>query len=265
MEKEKFMKKSIYKIVFMTFFVLLNLTSLSAKNRSVDTITDLAQQRAELHKMLEMYALVGTNIAFNDPKQTLKNSINDYEVFIRTLQKSRMLKKSQKLWMPIKKRLLGALKSANQQKMKKNAVYLYKYIPLLVKELLHIQQTLIKKLHIKNKKILNASIDIEVSSKRLCSNYVMKVWNIEGLAVQKEWNEEMKRYKNASFLLKKSSFYKHKKFKKLLDETIKYHTYFKMISRFKTKYVPTLIDEKTTLVFNNALKMTQIILSQTKQ
>lgn len=260
--------KKLRFLTIVLIFSTVNIQAVEVKN-SVEAVLSLGGQMSNVRKMLETYALIGTKVAYRAPNERLKASILEYESILDALEKNfkdseiqQSVQKSRVAWKPVKEALLTALTNTDEVSMKKNALFIHGNIRSVIKELASMKTYLLEKANVKGIDNLNATIEIGASARRLSAHYMMKMWELDDPTIQKHWDKGIKIYGDSLKVLQASSFAKNPEFKILLDECNKNYRYFIMVSKFKNRYVPVLVHEKAKLVFDNANKMTEIVLSQ---
>lgn len=260
--------KKLRFLTIVLIFSSVNIHAVEIKN-SVEAVLAMGGQMSNVRKMLETYALIGTKVEYRAPNERLKAAIAEYESILDTMEKNfkdteiqESIQKSRVAWKPVKEALITALDDTDEESMKKNALFIHGNIRSVIKELAYIKKYLLDKANVKGLDNLNATIEIGASARRLSAHYMMKMWELDDPTIEKHWNKGVKIYGDSIDVLKKSSFVKNPEFKILLDECDKNYRYFIMVAKFKGRYVPVLVHEKAKHVFDNANKMTEIVLSQ---
>jgi hypothetical protein len=263
------MRKVIQLSAWMVM-VLLNISSMQAGtiDLGTKTILKLGGQMSNVRLMLETYALIGIGIPYSEPDKLLKSSIKEYEDLLAELEKRfedpvirQGVHKSKTAWKPVKKALLTASANADKEAMKKHAQFIHDNIRSVIKELASAKQYLLKKRQLKNSDMLNASIEIGASARRLSAHYMMRLWKLDDPTIEQHWKRGLEIYGESVERLKHSSFYQDAAFKKLLDRCSHELRYFTMLSSLKTRHVPTLVHKKAEGVYRQANEMSRIILS----
>jgi len=258
------------KIAIYLGVVLMLFSSLSAKEITTnqDAVLATGMEMSNIRKMLEVYISIGNNITYRNPTEVLQKRIAGYENLLVTLESNfqnntilTSVQQSKKAWKPVKKALVTALdKNVNKEEMKKTAVFIHGNIRAMIAELSFMKQYFLTKLTSKDKESLNASIEIAASARRLSAHYMMRMWKLDDTTIQEHWIKGLKIYADSLQVLEQSFFKNDMKFHKLLKECIKYHKYLTRMGK-KERFSPALVTKKTTIVFENANKMTHIILS----
>ena len=260
-----------YKKVSITLFIsILTIVNLQAgKKESVETILAMGEQMSNVRNMLENYSLIATKVTYKSPEDRLVENIAQYEKLMEETKKNfkdkeiqKSIKISKKAWKPVKKALLTATKEQDVKKMEEEGLFIHGNIRSVIRELANIKKFLLEKEKVKDSELLNASIEISASARRLSAHYMMKMWGLDDPTIEKHWNKGVEIYTNSIKLLKASEYYKDPKFKKLLNTTQKHLKYFTMVILFDDKYVPVLVQEKAKSAFESANEMSAIILAK---
>lgn len=263
--------KLFIKLKLLTMALIMSTANINAVeiNNSVDAVLAMGGQMSNVRKMLETYALIGAKVKYRAPNERLKAAIGEYESILDTMEKNfqdkeiqESILRSRTAWKPVKEALITALENTDEESMKKTALYIHENIRSVIKELAYVKKYLLDKANVKGLDNLNATIEIGASARRLSAHYMMKMWELDDPTLEKHWNKGVKIYGDSIDVLKKSSFVENPEFKKLLDECETNYKYFVMVAKFKGRYVPVLVHEKAKHVFDNANKMTEIVLSQ---
>ncbi len=238
----------------------------SIKQTNLKSVLSIGEQMSSLIDMLEIYSLIGLGVTYDTPVKKLKNSITAYDMMLinlsstyrdETMQKS--IEKTRLSWRKIRRALYGVLVLTDRRTMKLNAVYINEKLRIAIRELNEMKDYLLKSSGIKNKNILDAAILMGVSSKRLSSNYMMKVWGVEDPSIDKYWKKNMETFSRSLEYLKESSFTKDKEFGKYLKTSLREFRYFSVVYTLQHK-VPALVNRKAAIVTHSADNMIKTIL-----
>jgi len=255
----------------LTLVVILGFSSLGAAEvkSSVDAILSLGEQMSNVRKMLETYALIATEVSYKSPSERLKVSMSEYESLIADMEKNfkdkeiqESVTKSHEGWKPVKAALLTALENNDAKRLEQEGLFIHANIRTVIKELGNMKKFLLTKEKIKNSELLDASIEISASARRLSAHYMMKMWDINDPTIEEHWNEGIQIYTDSIKTLKASSFYKDEAFKKLLDASEKQLSYFSTLWMFSDKFVPVIVQERADSAYNDANDMSRIILQE---
>lgn len=251
--------------------MILGLSTLGAAEvkNSIDAILSLGEQMSNVRKMLETYSLIATEVSYKSPSERLKMSMNEYEALIASMEKNfkdkeiqESVTKSKEAWKPVKEALLTALENNDAKRLEKEGLFIHGNIRSVIKELGNMKKFLIAKEKIGDIEILNASIEISASARRLSAHYMMKMWGIPDPTIEEHWNEGIKIYTTSIKTLKESKYYKNAELKKLLDESEKQLNYFSTLWMFSDKFVPVIVQERADSAYKDANDMSRIILME---
>ncbi len=261
--------KLFKKVSFLGLVLILNTINIQGNElkKNLDAVLGFGGQMSNIRAMLETYSLLGMNVSFRHPDEKLKASILEYETLLDTVEKDfqdefiqKSVAKSRVAWKPVNKALHTALEHVGKESMKDNAIFIHGNIRSVIKEMSAMKKYLLDKMKVKNSDNLNASIEIGASARRLSSHYMMRLWDLDDPTIEEHWNNGVKIYTNSVAILKKSSFVKDPVFKKLLDDCDIKLKYFKIVGDLPDLKTPALINKSAEDVFNNANKMSEIIL-----
>ncbi len=258
----------------LLFYAMVSLFSnLYADDFKKDTsnILALGMEMSNMRDMLKSYILIGAKVKYKNPTQKLKNGIVHYEHLLEEMKNGyphdiiiqTSIQSSLTAWIKVKEAMELALQNESLKKMKKGAIFIHGNIRIVIKELAHMKKHLLDKSTIKNKKALNASIEIAASARRLSAHYMMDLWHLDDPTIQKHWDKGLKIYADSVEILKQSTFIENPNFYYLLQKSIKLHKYFTRMGG-KAKIYSILIDKKADIAFNQAKQMSIIILQSTK-
>lgn len=264
----KQLRIAVMLLVLLCFGMTSAFAAGNIKQTKLKSVLSIGEQMSSLIDMLEIYSLIGLGVTYGAPVKKLKNSITAYDMMLinlsstykeKTMQKS--IEKTRLSWRKIRRALYGVLVLTDRKTMKLNAVYINEKLRIAIKELNEMKDHLLKSAGIKNKKILDAAILMGVSSKRLSSNYMMKVWGVEDPSIDQYWEENMKTFSHSLKYLEESSFVKDEEFKQYLKTSLREFGYFSVVYTLQHK-VPALVNRKAAIVTRSAGSMIKTILSK---
>ncbi len=236
---------------------------------SMNAILASGKQMSNMRKMLETYSLIATEVSYKSPNETLKKSIKEYENTINDIDKNfkdeyikNSIVRSKKAWKPVKTALLTALNNNDPDRLMKEGLFIHGNIRSVIVELANMKKYLLEKEKINDSKMLNASIEIAASARRLSAHYMMKMWGLPDPTIEKHWNNGVRIYTNSIKMLKSSKYYKSPEFKKLLDATNKHLKYFNTVWMFDNKFMPVIVQDRADKAYNKANDMSKIILTE---
>lgn len=260
----KFLHLSILTILLYS----TNVTSLYANTEmDKETVLKLGMEMSNMRNMLEAFILIGAKVNYKNPTKKLREGLVHYEKMIDTIQKNypndiniqKSIATSKKAWPIVKEAMALALHNAPLEKLKKGAIFIHGNIRTVIKEMAHMKNHLFEVSNIKDKVALNASIEIAASARRLSAHYMMDLWHLDDVTIEKHWKKGMKIYGDSMNILQNSAYMKNPRFSSLFRSVKKLHRYFERMWD-KPKIFSILIDKKADLAFRQAKEMTQIIL-----
>jgi len=237
--------------------VALTLSSTAVEIKSPTHAVDIAgKQRMFTQRMLKDYAMVGMGNTFGKPKEDLKKISADFQDHMESLAgftKNDALKKSIKkvevLWGPLKKTLAEA---PSKEKVEKLQIDL----DALLKASDDTTKLFAKESGKVSGDIINKSGRQRMLSQRMASLYMLKVWEVEDPQFKTKLDDAMNLFKTSLDELEKSSL-NTDEIKKLLAKVKRSFMFFEMMSRSKSKFVPTLIYKKSNDILVNMNSATQ--------
>jgi len=248
----------IKKIKMSLATITMLATSASAiEIKSPTHAVDIAgKQRMFTQRMLKDYAMVGMGNTFGKPAEDLKKVSADFQDHMAALAaytKSDELKKSiatvETLWMPLKKTLLEA---PSKEKVEKLQVDL----DALLKASDDTTKLFAKESGKASGEIINKSGRQRMLSQRMASLYMLKVWEVEDPQFKTKLDDAMKLFKTSLAELEKSDL-NTDEINALLAKVKRSFMFFEMMSKSKSKYVPTLIYKKSNDMLVNMNSATQ--------
>ena len=256
-------------VKYLIFAVTLTFTTVQAEEikNSMDVILASGKQMSNMRKMLETYSLIATEVSYKSPDERLKISIAEYEGIINDIDKNfedkyikESIKKSKEAWKPVKIALLTALENNDAKRLEKEGLFIHANIRSVIKELASMKKYLVKKEKVGDSEMLNASIEIGASARRLSAHYMMRMWGLPDPTIEKHWDNGVAIYTKSIKMLKGSVYYKNPEFKKLLDASEKHLKYFNMVWMFEDKFMPVIVQDRGDKAYYLANEMSKIIL-----
>ncbi len=245
--------------------IKMSLTTISILATSVSAIeitspahaVDIAgKQRMFTQRMLKDYAMVGMGNTFGKPAEDLTKISNDFQDHMESLTvytKSDEVKKSiakvEALWEPLKKILS---ESPSKEKVEKLQVDL----DALLKAADDTTKLFAKESGNASGEIVNKAGRQRMLSQRMASLYMLKVWEVEDPQFKNKLDDAMKLFKTSLAELEKSDL-NTDEINILLAKVKRSFMFFEMMSRSKSKYVPTLISKKSNDILVNMNSATQ--------
>jgi nitrate/nitrite-specific signal transduction histidine kinase len=233
-------------------------TSVSAIEISSATqAVDIAgKQRMFTQRMLKDYAMVGMGNTFGKPEEDLKKISTDFQdhmeslaVYTKSDEVKKSIEKVEALWLPLKKTLAEA---PSKEKVEKLQIDL----DALLKASDDTTKLFAKESGKVSGEIINKSGRQRMLSQRMASLYMLKVWEVKDPQFQTKLDNAMKLFKTSLSELEKSSL-NTDEIKTLLAKVKRSFMFFEMMSKSKSKFVPTLIYKKSNDILVNMNSATQ--------
>jgi len=236
----------------------LSYTSVSAiEIKSATHAVDIAgKQRMFTQRMLKDYAMAGMHNTFGKPDEDLKTIIVDFQdhmdslvSFTQDKEIQTSLENVKKLWEPIKKIL-------EVEPEKEKVAELQKQLDALLKASNDATVLFAKASGKASGKIINISGRQRMLSQRMASLYMLKVWEIDDPEFKTKLTDAMTLFKESLGELEKSEM-NNEEITLLLKKVKRSFMFFEMMSRSKSKFVPTLIYKKSNDMLVNMNSATQ--------
>lgn len=256
----------MYLPMMILFALLTPLNAVDIKNDR-DAILTLGMEMSNIRDMLKGYVMVGAGIQYKNPAKRLQESMDHYESLLQTLEEKYLydtkikesIAMSRQAWKNVKEPMLLALQDSTHKQMKEGGIFIHGNIRTVIRELAKMKKYFIERSTIQNKEALNASIEIAASVNRLSAHYMMALWNLDDPTIEEHWNKGLKIYGDSVEVLKHSVYVNNPQFRSHLEQCIKLHKYFTKMWN-KPKLYSARINDKAKIAFDNARKMTEIIL-----
>jgi len=226
-------------------FILISNMSMALDIENFSTAVNISgKQRMFTQQMLKNYAMIGMNNTFGNPKEDLLNIINEFEdhqysllAFINKKFLKLNLDNIKPLWKDTKVILL-----ANPEKSK------VKQLQNNLSKLLIQADKITKLLAINSKKssgdIINIAGRQRMLSQKMASLYMLKVWGFNDDKFIDKLNNSILLFKQSKEILKNSNI-NTDEINNLLSSVDKSFMFFEMMSRSKSKFIPSLIYKKS--------------------
>jgi len=251
----------VKKIKMSLITVSILLTSASAIEITSPThAVDIAgKQRMFTQRMLNDYAMVGMGNTFGKPGEDLKKISADFQDHMESLAaytKSDEVKKSiekvEVLWTPLKQTLS---ETPSKEKVEKLQVDL----DALLKAADDTTKLFARESGKASGETVNKAGRQRMLSQRMASLYMLKVWEVDDPQFKTKLDDAMKLFKTSLAELEKSSL-NTDEIKTLLAKVKRSFMFFEMMSKSKSKFVPTLIYKKSNDILVNMNSATQNML-----
>jgi len=244
------------KMSLATITLLVTSSSAIEIKSPTDAVDIAGKQRMFTQRMLKDYAMVGMGNTFGKPGEDLKKISLDFQDHMESLAaytKSDEVKKSiakvEALWMPLKTTLLEAPSKDKVEKLQVD-------LDALLKAADDTTKLFAKESGKASGATVNKAGRQRMLSQRMAGLYMLKVWEVEDPQFQTKLNDAMKLFKTSLSELEGSNL-NTDEIKVLLAKVKRSFMFFEMMSKSKSKFVPTLIYKKSNDILTNMNSATQ--------
>jgi len=251
-------KKILNSLLLGLFIVSLSVTSvLAVEIKSATEAVNMAgKQRMFTQRMLKDYAMVGMGNTFGNPGEDLKQisaAFQDHMEALSAYTKSDDIKKSltklDALWTPLKQLLAD---TPSKDKVEKLQIDL----DTLLKAADDTTKLFAKESGKASGEIINKAGRQRMLSQRMASLYMLKVWEVHDPQFKIKLDDAMKLFKESLSELEKSDL-NTDEINALLSKVKRSFMFFEMMSKSKSKFIPTLIYKKSNDILKNMNSATQ--------
>ncbi|WP_456394078.1 type IV pili methyl-accepting chemotaxis transducer N-terminal domain-containing protein [Nitratifractor sp.] len=227
-------------------------------------VNEAGRQRMLTQRMLKDYAMIGIGNTFGNPKEDLKKVTEMFEDHLKGLtafatdpETQKSLEEQRRLWEPIKKMLA-------EPPTKERAAELQGKLDALLKAANTTTELFAKQTGKKSGEIINISGRQRMLSQRMASLYMLRVWGIDDPKFKEKMNVAMKLFDES---LKKliASDLNTPEISKLLNRVKKNFMFFQIMNRSQSKFIPSLIYEKSNEILKDMNTATGLYAAQKVQ
>jgi len=246
-------KKSL-NIILLTSLVSVSVYAVEIKT-DADAVNIAGKQRMYSQRMIKDYAMVGMENTFGDPKNDLQKTADAFsdgltslKTYTKDAKIQEKIKETESFWKDVKKELLATPDKNKALQLRSNTDKLF----LLSNEITGMLSGE------KSKNIVNISGKQRMLSQKMASLYMFKVWNIDGdTKFDSSLKETMNEFKDNHSILKE---YKENtpEIKKNLSKVSRYFKFFEIMSKSKSKFVPSLIYKKSNDILKKMNETTKL-------
>ena len=244
------------KMSLTTISILVSSVSAIEITSPVHAVDIAGKQRMFTQRMLKDYAMVGMGNTFGKPGEDLVKVSSEFQDHMESLAsytKSDEIKKSiekvKALWTPLKQTLSEA---PSKEKVEQLQIDL----DTLLKSADDTTKLFAKQTGKKSGEIINISGRQRMLSQRMAGLYMLKVWGVEDPQFKTKLDDAMKLFKTSLDELEKSNL-NTDDIKELLAKVKRSFMFFEMMSKSKSKFVPSLIYKKSNDILVNMNSVTQ--------
>ena len=214
------------------------------------------KQRMFTQRMLKDYAMIGMGNTYGKPKEDLikiSSEFQDHMESLASYTKSDEVKKSlekvKALWAPLKQTLSEAPSKEKVEKLQQD-------LDALLKASDDTTKLFAKESGKATGEIINKAGRQRMLSQRMASLYMLKVWEVDDPQFKTKLDDAMGLFKTSLEELEKSDL-NTEEIKTLLAKVKRSFTFFEMMNKSKSKFVPTLIYKKSNDILQNMNSATQ--------
>jgi len=247
-------------VIIFNLIISVNSSAIEIDNLS-QAVNIAGKQRMFTQRMLKDYVMIGLKNKFSNPKKDLKKVVSSFDDHLISLinfnkknKTDKSLKKVKKLWIIVKASLRRTPKKEDALKIQEN-------LEKLLKESSISTHLFVKQTGKSSGKIIDISGKQRMLSQRMAGLYMLKVWGLNNQNITEKMNDAIKTFKKASKILMKSSL-NTDKITHLLKKSDRSLMFLEMMSKSKTKFIPSLIYKKSNDILRDMNKATELYVLQ---
>jgi len=253
--------KNIFKLILLiTISTFLDARSSSDYNWMIDTIN---HQKVLTQQIIKEYAFLGMGNSFGDSKDSLKKYLVEYDKEIMELAKvisdvngNNYIEEVKAIWLPIKKIFKEKPEKSKVEQLQKQTDKILDRMSKLMKIVLSKSS--------KEKNIIVSVSGYEtVIIERMGALYMLKTWGIDDPKFKFKMRESINFFKNSLYKMLNSKETNPTN-KARIEKVMKEFKFFEIMNRSKTKFIPTLIYDKTDKIHKILTQITQEYIKEDK-
>lgn len=257
--------KRKYIVILLSSLLLFTIASASKIESKTQAIGKAGMQRMLVLSMLKDFTMLGMGVTYTNAQSNLNNAIETYEKYQETLYNytddnniKESIEESRKLWLPIKDILTQKPEKKHIEMLRKNKSIIY-----LRKAANKTVMLLVKKFGIKTGEKVNLAGKIRAVSQKIAGVYMLRAWGMNSPILDKKMSDAMKTLES-TFKVLNSDKENTQAEKKQLKRLKKLLLFFKIKSKSKANFTPSLVSKYSDELLVIATKLTKLYVSVKK-